>query len=376
MDPTTRIPERQTMRITFISPQANMAGGTRVIGIYAQHLQRLGHDVTIISPPPTRLPLKKKLKSLLTTGRWPLASARPMSHLDGIDVEHLVLDRPRPVTDGDVPDGDVVIATWWETAEWVHALKASKGAKAYFIQGHEIFPHLPVERVRATYRLPMHKIVIARWLKNVMKNEYGDDDVDLVPNSVDRSQFFASVRGKQPYPTVGFLYSTAPIKGLDVTLAAVRTVQERVPNLRGVCFGTERPTAERTLPNGIDFYYSPVQEALRDLYARCDTWITASRREGFNLPALEAMACRTPVVSTRAGWCEEAVVTGKNGVLVDVDDVAGLAKGVEWVLSQDDHDWRTLSANAHATASTGSWERSTTRFEQALLNARSKAGTI
>jgi hypothetical protein len=113
----------------------------------------------------------------------------------------------RPVTDRDLPDADVVIATWWETAEWVARLAPSKGAKCYFIQHHEVFDWLPVERVRSTYRLPLHKIVIARWLASLMKNEYGDAHVDLVPNSVDHRQFFAAPRSKQAKPTVGFIYS-------------------------------------------------------------------------------------------------------------------------------------------------------------------------
>ena len=128
-----------------------------------------------------------------------------MSHLDGSGLDHHVLDRWRPVTDVDVPDGDVVIATWWETAEWVNALSPNKGAKVYFIQHHEIFPYLPVERCEATYRMPLHKIVVARWLQQVMSTRYGDEIVDVVPNSVDRTQFFAADRGKQSTPTVGVL---------------------------------------------------------------------------------------------------------------------------------------------------------------------------
>ncbi len=112
---------------------------------------------------------------------------------------------------------------------------------------------------------------------------------------------------------------------------------------------------------------------IRDLYARCDVWVTASRSEGFNLPAMEAMACRTPVVATRTGWPEEAVVTGKNGVLVDVDDVAGLAQGVEWVLSRDDTAWRALSQNACATVASSSWQHSTEMFEEALRHACRRA---
>ena len=277
------------------------------------------------------------------------------------------------MTNEDIPDGDVVIATWWETAEWVGALAASKGAKVYFVQGHEVFPHLPVARCRATYRLPLHKIVVARWLREVMDTEYGDTHVDVVPNSVDREQFFAPARGKQDAPTVGFLYSRATLKGLDVSLAALQLVRERVPDLRVIAFGSERPPGDLPLPAGAEFSLSPAQDEIRNLYARCDVWVTASRSEGFNLPAMEAMACRTPVVATRTGWPEEAVETGRNGVLVDIDDVNGLADGMEWVLSRSDSKWRELSENAYATASVGSWEESAKLFESALLRACERA---
>jgi glycosyltransferase involved in cell wall biosynthesis len=348
-----------------------MSGGIRVVAIYAKALLRMGHVVRLVSPPPQTIPLHRKARSWLAGRGWP-SDRPPQSHLDGSGLDHRVLDRWRPVTDRDIPDGDVVIATWWETAEWVGALAASKGAKVYFVQHHEVFPYLPIERCHATYRLPMHKIVVARWLKQVMAAEYGDIHVDVVPNSVDRDQFFAPARSKQGVPTVGVPYYTATFKGLDVSLAALRLVRERVPNLRVIAFGSERPTSGLPLPAGVEFFLSPAQDEIRNLYARCDVWLTASRSEGFNLPAMEAMACRTPVVATRTGWPEEAVQTGRNGVLVDVDDVQGLAAGVEWVLSRSESEWRELSENAHATASVGSWEESAKLFESALLRARKR----
>jgi len=125
------------------------------------------------------------------------------SHVVGSGVEHRVLDRWRPIVDADLPDADVVIATWWETAEWVNALDPRKGAKAYFIQQSRSVPYLPVDRSRATYRLPLRKIVISRWLEQVMRIEYGDNSVDLVPNSVDPDQFFAPFRGKQSIRPLG-----------------------------------------------------------------------------------------------------------------------------------------------------------------------------
>jgi glycosyltransferase involved in cell wall biosynthesis len=366
------------MRISFISPTVNLSGGIRVIVIYAQQLERLGHTVRIISPPPRKVRLRNKLKSWLRSEGWPKFSTRPRSHLDQSGVEHHVLDRWRPVNDDDVPDGDIVIATWWETAEWVKALSPTKGAKVYFIQHHEVFPYLPVDRCHATYRLPLHKIVVARWLKEVMSAQYGDNVVDLVPNSVDQAQFFAPLRGKQAVPTVGFVYSADPVKGFDILRAALGDLRERVRALRLISFGAERPMTELALPKGTEFFFSPPQDQIRNHYALCDVWVGSSRSEGFYLPAMEAMACRTPVVATRTGWPEEAIKTGWNGVLVNVEDWEGLARGIEWVLSRDEDEWKNLSSNAFATATSGSWESSARLFEKALEHAcrRSKRGEI
>src|ERR1700691_1620125 len=142
------------MRITFIAPIGGMGGGSRVIAIYARRLTRMGHEVCVVSPRPPRLPFSYKLKSWFNGTGWPDERAQMISHLDRVGFIHHVIDRDRPVTDRDVPDGDVVIATWWETAEWVARLAPRKGAKAYFIQHHEVFDYLPTERVRATWRMP------------------------------------------------------------------------------------------------------------------------------------------------------------------------------------------------------------------------------
>jgi glycosyltransferase involved in cell wall biosynthesis len=88
---------------------------------------------------------------------------------------------------------------------------------------------------------------------------------------------------------------------------------------------------------------------------------------------MEAMACRTPVVATRTGWPEEAVATGHNGVLADVDDVQGLADGLESVLTLPEEQWRTMSANALATVADASWAASATLFERALQRACERA---
>ena len=362
------------MRITFVVGTADMSGGCRVIAIYAKELAQMGHTVKVVGPPHEAASYGQKVRSWLEGSGWPTDPPRfPPSHLvdDAIDLH--ILNRRRPVIDDDVPDADVVIATWWETAEWVNRLAPSKGAKAYFVQHHEVFPYLPVSRCKATYRLPLHKITIARWLKATMLSEYGDDCVDLVPNSVDRTQFFAPPRAKQAAPTVGFVYDEIEFKGVDVALAALKIVKSRLPNLKRVSFGHHAPSTRLPMPEEVEYSKSPSQDHIRNIYSQCDLWVTASRTEGFNLPAMEAMACRTPIVATRTGWPEEAIETGRNGVLVDVGDVEGLANGIEWIATRSAAEWLALSTNAYTTALVGSWTESAKQFEASLMHACERA---
>src|SRR4051794_36564365 len=145
------------MRITFVLPDVNLGGGTRVLAIYADRLTRRGHKVVVVGTPMPRPTLSLRARWLLKGHGWPRYQRCTASHFDGVEgVDLRLVDRRRPITDADVPDADVVIATWWETAEWVANLSDRKGSKAYFVQHYEAFPHLPAKRVEATWRLPLH----------------------------------------------------------------------------------------------------------------------------------------------------------------------------------------------------------------------------
>ena len=362
------------MRITFLLPSLDVGGGIRVASIHARALQRRGHHVVVVVPPPAPRGLGGRVRALFDPDAPSRAAAfnRPRSHFDGSGVELRFAARPGRIDTRDVPDADVVVATWWETAEWALALPESKGARAYFVQHHEVFDYLPVERARRTYTAPLHRIAIAQWLVDVLAREYGDHDVDLVPNAVDHTLFHAPARGRQPRPTVGFLYSTADFKGVDVTVAALRRLRAALPELRILAFGSKPAEGLGDLHEAVEYRCQPPQESIRELYASCDLWLTASRSEGFNLPALEAMACRTPVVSTRTGWPLEAIVDGVNGHLVPIDDAAALAERALQILRLPAVDWERMSAQAHATAEPHSWERSSELFERALQRATGK----
>jgi glycosyltransferase involved in cell wall biosynthesis len=355
----------ESLRIVFVLPPPNLGGGTRTIAAYAEQLKRRGHQVIALSVPDHRPTLKHQLKSVLKGKGWQSAQRQEPSHFEGRDIDHRQIERPRPI-ESDVPDADVVIATWWQTAEWVAALSAAKGAKAYFIQGDEAaIPGLPAERIAATWQLPMHKIVCSRWLMELARERGVDPTTSYVPNGVDIEQFHAPPRGKQRVPTVGMIYAEERFRGCDISLAAFDQAARILPALRLVSFGRwpMPPSARRT-----EFAYCPPQSTIPEIYSRCDAWLWASRREGFGLPLLEAMACRTPVIATPAGAAPELVLES-GGRLVAHEDPAGMARAIEDICTLPDPAWRAISDRAHATAAEHTWARSTDLFENALRRA-------
>jgi glycosyltransferase involved in cell wall biosynthesis len=356
------------MRINFILAYADMSGGTRVIVTHSKELIAQGHEVRAFSTPPPPPGFRKTVSSLLRGGGWPKTREMGPSFFDGSDVPHTMLPKFRPIVDGDLPDADVTIATWWQTAQWVWQLGPSKGAKAYFLQHHEGWSGYP-ELVDATWRLPMHKIVISRWLEQMAREKFGDTDVSYVPNSVDMNLFNAPPRAKQAVPTVGFVYNTIWFKGPGVVLDAMKIIQAKIPNVRVIAFGTTPARDYYPLPPGTKYTILPEQAKIKDIYSQCDVWLCASRSEGFYLPMLEAMACRCPVVSTKVGGPIDNIRDGENGFLVDVEDHEGLARRAVEVLKLSDEPWRKMSDAAYATASRYTWQDAAARMESALERA-------
>ncbi len=353
------------MRITFVCPPLNMTGGIRVIAIHAKLLQSFGHEVTVVAAP---RPARGRLATLRKKLRLPARAMRPQppSHMDGTGVAMRILDRPRKVLEADVPDADVIVATWWETAEFIAPMSPAKGRKVYFVQGYEVLPGQPRDRVLATYRSDMQKIAVAKWLAEAIERDGNAQGCTIVPNAVDRALFFAPPRDKRARPRLGTLYSENDNKGFDIALGVIEAVRRALPDVEILAMGEHAPVRWRDRVDGIRLELQTPQDRLREIYASCDVWLCCSRTEGFNLMAMEAMACRTPVVSTRTGWPVEAIAGGVNGALADVDDVAGLAAAALRILQLDAPRWRALSDGAAATVADSSWERSSRLFEAAL----------
>ena len=93
--------------------------------------------------------------------------------------------------------------------------------------------------------------------------------------------------------------------------------------------------------------HASVDELLRC----CDLFLLPSENESFGLAALEAMACGSPVVATRAGGLPELIEDGASGRLFSVGDVDAMGDAATTILS-DNATWRRMSAAARETAVT------------------------
>jgi glycosyltransferase involved in cell wall biosynthesis len=105
---------------------------------------------------------------------------------------------------------------------------------------------------------------------------------------------------------------------------------------------------------------------LSALYSDALCFIYLSRYEGFGLPPLEAMACGTPVICADNSSLPEVV--GEAGLLLDADDVQGVAAALQQIaespaLRQD------MAAAGLKRAQVFSWERCAEIIIQTLSSA-------
>lgn len=145
-------------------------------------------------------------------------------------------------------------------------------------------------------------------------------------------------------------------KNLPALAAAWQTVAAIHPTLRLVLCGPADPRRDRAfagLPR-VDRLGKVAQADLVGLMCRARCVVVPSLYEGFGLPALEAMACGTPVVAARAGSLPEVCA---DTVELVATDAAAIAAGVIRVL-EDRNRAQARADVARERAGTFSWERS------------------
>lgn len=353
---------RQTMRITFIMPSLNATGGSRIIFEYADRLRRRGHTVRIYYP---LIPYRFNDNLLTPAGarRW-LGDLR-LSLRRGGRVEWMQVETtPKLVpliSPKLIDDADAVIATAWPTAYSVSRLPARCGARFYFVQGYERWSG-PADAVDGSYRLPLSKIVIASWLRDLLSQQFGKPVVATISNGVDTTVFYPEPAIEPDPNQVLMQYSHLPLKGFGDLMAAWPAVLAACPNARLVLFGLERGA---DVPDGVEFYRSPSRSELRRLYASSAVFVSPSWTEGCQLPPMEAMACRTAVVATNVGGIPDYAIAGETALVVQPHDVEALAGAIIRLL-QNEALRRQVAEAGFRQIQRFQWDEAVTRFETAL----------
>jgi glycosyltransferase involved in cell wall biosynthesis len=90
----------------------------------------------------------------------------------------------------------------------------------------------------------------------------------------------------------------------------------------------------------------PVTDDPYSWHAVADLLVCASDVESLPRAILEAMAFRTPVLSTRVYGVPEVIADGRNGYLCDTRDVEDLARGLDRVLGAGAEELSGVTAAA------------------------------
>jgi len=224
-------------------------------------------------------------------------------------------------------------------------------------------------------------VAISRWTADLAREVLGMLDlqvpVETVPLGTAPSQFRpgvdpSAVRAKYGMHGGPWLLTVARLqwhKGIDTVMKALPVIRARYPNARYAVAGTgellpqfERLARELGVSETVRFLGAVPEVELPALYNSADLYVGASRRvellaEGFGISLVEASASGVAVVGGRSGGVPDAVRDGETGILVDPDDPAAVAAGINELLGNPERRKQLGTAGRKAVESYYNWDR-------------------
>jgi glycosyltransferase involved in cell wall biosynthesis len=180
-------------------------------------------------------------------------------------------------------------------------------------------------------------ITVSRSSADDIVAEFGvtSDRVTIVPVGVDTAVFAPPSLPRVVGRVVAVSSSDSPMKGARVLLEAIAKLRtERDVEL--VVVGRPKPRGavmravdDLGIADAVRFVSDLSDAALGELFGSAEVAVVPSLYEGFSIPAIEAMACATPVVASRAGALPEVVgVDGSCAELVEAGNPETMAAAI------------------------------------------------
>lgn len=351
------------MKITFLLPShgRKAVGGIKVVYEYANHLVAKGHHVSIVHPAGMFTGLGKNDRWYKNFAKFFLLALfeshgpKEWFKLDSRVNSIWTLS----LNERSIPRADIVVATAWDTAEYVARYPTDRGRKYYLIQHFEDW-FGDRERLIATWKLPLRKIVISRWLEKIA-NDLGETAY-YIPNGLDFNAFGVDVLPELRRPTsVVMLYHHVAWKGSAQGIAALEMVRNKFPNLEVTLFGVEEPAAGE-VPDWMTFVQKPSRQELRRLYNNAAIFVSPSWAEGWALPPAEAMQCGCATIITRIGGHEYAK-ENITSLMFEPKNVNSLSDAVGRLIENNEQRLSYANAGVDEIAQY-TWHRATKALEE------------
>jgi glycosyltransferase involved in cell wall biosynthesis len=354
------------MRITFLLPFNMPSGGERVIFEYANRSKARGHDIAVYYPFFPYLFGKRAytLSGLIEFAkgvarslvRWNRVSWRPESKIRFTIIPW--------ASRAFIRDADVVVATAWPTAYTVAGLPKRKGIKVYLIQDYEVWSG-PKDFVDGSYRLPLQKVVIASWLKKLMKDEFNSSVSAVITNGVNLERFYNRRKRFGKSPKILMMDSNHERKGVADGITAIELAREKFPKLRLVMFGFRK---SQYVPDYAEYHLDPAPDQLRELYSSCDIFLSPSHTEGCQAPPMEAMACKCAVVCTNVGGVPDYTIPDKTALVLPPKRPELISQALMSLLG-DSRKLKRISEAGYRHIRQFSWDKATDRLEKVFEEA-------
>lgn len=304
------------LRVTYLLPRLVISGGVLSVIQLVNQLILLGIEARIVA-----------LFEDPAVHDWTPLYTRPMIFRNERELLH------------NFPHSDLVVATLWKTAPWAAELVERGRARtaAYLLQDYEpwFFPETEPdarERVRATYPLISHRIVMSDWLQQMLKRDgYTTHKIRLGMNL---KRFYPRDVTRGAPIVLAMARPGTPYRGFEPTIAALAQIKALRPDVNIVLFG-ERNLSRQSIPfsyqdEGVIFD----QERLARLYSEAYVFLDGSDFQGFGRCGLEAMACGTATVLTDVGGVNEYARHEYNTLLAPPQSPDQFAENVLRLLNQ------------------------------------------